>query len=227
MKPDVALKASWSGGLKAAGHMLIVVLLTAFAVPGDHPVSGQQPPQQPTSQQPPRQPSEVELTISGDPGTPPRFAVPDFVSSTPDAVDIGKTVGQVLWDDLNFEREFYMIPRDTYATIPVARSAEQVRFSEWRELGADGVVFGSVQKSGNNVVVQVRLFNVRTRQSVFAKEYSGSIANPRLYAHTIADEIHQQQRALRGVARTKIAFSSDRNKEKVTGTVENRDVKEI
>ena len=27
-----------------------------------------------------------------------------------------KTIGQVLWDDSNFEREFYLIPRDTYAT---------------------------------------------------------------------------------------------------------------
>jgi TolB protein len=62
---------------------------------------------------------------------------------------------------------------------------------------------------------------------VFAKEYTGSAANARLYAHTISDEIHQQQRALRGVARTKIAFSSDRNREKLAGTVENRDTKEI
>ena len=35
---------------------------------------------------------------------------------------------QVLWDDLSFEREFYLIPRDTYATIPVARSPEQIPF---------------------------------------------------------------------------------------------------
>jgi TolB protein len=77
------------------------------------------------------------------------------------------------------------------------------------------------------VRVQVRLFNVRTRQSVFAKEYSGSAANPRLYAHTIADEIHQQQRGLRGVARTKLAFVSDRNRQRVDGTVENREVKEV
>jgi TolB protein len=69
---------------------------------------------------------------------------------------------------------------------------------------------------------------VRSRQSVFSKEYTGSAANPRLYAHTISDEIHQQQRALRGVARTKLAFSSDRNREKIVGGgVDNRDVKEI
>ena len=186
----------------------------------------QQPP--PATQQPrPQQPSEVELAISGESGTPPRFAVPDFVALTPDAAEVAKTIGQVLWDDLNFEREFYMIPRDTYSTIPAVRSADQVPFDAWRELGADGLVFGTVSRSGNNVRVEVRLFNVRSRQSAFAKEYSGTITNPRLYAHTISDEIHQQQRGLRGVARTKLTFSSDRNREKLTGTVENRDTKEI
>ena len=186
-----------------------------------------QQPQPPAPQQPPAQPSEVETVISGDPGTPPRYAVPDFVALSPDAAEAAKSLGQVLWDDLTFEREFYMLPRDTYATVPVARTVDQVPFNAWRELGADAVVFGTVSRSGNTVNVQVRLFNVRSRQSVFAKEYSGSAANPRLYAHTIADEIHQQQRALRGVARTKLTFSSDRNREKLTGTVENRDTKEI
>ena len=84
-----------------------------------------------------------------------------------------------------------------------------------------------MQKTDTGVRVEVRLFNVRTRQSAFAREYSGSVANKRLYAHTIADEIHQQQRALRGVARTKLTFNSDRDGERMGGTVENRGVKEI
>jgi TolB protein len=185
------------------------------------------PAQEPPASQAPQQPSELALVISGDPGTPPRYAVPDFVALNPEAADAAKTIGQVLWDDLNFEREFYMIPRDTYATIPSARSVDQLPFAAWRELGADAVVFGTVQRTGAMVSVQVRLFNVRTRQSVFAKEYSGSDSNARLYAHTMSDEIHQQQRALRGVARTKLAFSSDRNRERIAGPVDNRDVKEI
>jgi TolB protein len=184
--------------------------------------------QTPATPPTPQQPSEIQLVISGEPGTPPRYAVPDFVALSPDAADVAKTLGQVLWDDLNFEREFYMIPRDTYATIPVARTAEEVPFAAWRELGADAVVFGTVQKTDANTVrVQVRLFNVRSRQTVFAKEYTGAAANPRLYAHTMSDEIHQQQRALRGVARTKLAFSSDRNRERIAGPVQNRDVKEV
>jgi TolB protein len=179
------------------------------------------------SQQAPQQPTDIAVVISGDQGTLPRYAVPDFVALTPDAADAAKTIGQVLWDDLNFEREFYLIPRDTYGSIPAARAPESVPFAAWRELGADAVIFGTVQRTGNEMRVTVRLLNVRSRQSVFSKEYSGSGNNPRLYAHTVSDEIHQQQRGLRGVARTKLAFVSDRDRQRLDGTVENRDTKEI
>jgi TolB protein len=205
------------------GRWWLAVVVAGMAAAGPQS-SGQEPsPAAPV----PQQPSEVAVVISGDPGTPPRYAVPDFIAATPDAAAIAKTVGQVLWDDLAFEREFYLIPRDTYATVTPARTPEQIDFNAWRELGADGVIFGSVQRTGGSVRVEVRLFNVRTRQGVFSKEYTGPETNPRLYAHTISDEIHQQQRALRGVARTKLAFSSDRNRERMVGTVENREVKEV
>ena len=41
---------------------------------------------------------------------------PDFIALSTDAetVAAAKTIGQVLWDDLDFEREFYLIPRDIY-----------------------------------------------------------------------------------------------------------------
>lgn len=185
--------------------------------------------QLPPSSAAPQQPTAVELSITGEPGTPPRFGVPDFVPLTSDAETqaLAKTLAEVLWDDLNFERELYLIPRDTYTSIPAARTAETIPFAAWRELGADGLVFGTVSKQGDQVRVEVRVYNVRSRQQVFGKEFSGSAANPRLYAHTVSDELHQQQRALRGVARTKIAFSSDRNRERIAGTVENREVKEV
>ena len=170
---------------------------------------------------------EIELVIGGDGGSPPHYAVPDFIAASPEAADVARTITQVLWDDLAFEREFDLMPRDVYKSIPVARSADQVPFAAWREVGADAVFFGSVQQTGDRVVVQVRLFNVRTRQQVFSKQYDGRAGNPRLYAHTIADEVHLQQRALRGVARTKLTFVSDRNKERLIGPIDNREVKEI
>jgi TolB protein len=180
-------------------------------------------------QQQPAQQQELQLTISGAPGSVPHVAVPDFIALSPDAetASVARLIGQVLWDDLNFEREYDLVPRDTYASIPAARSTSDVPFDRWRELGVDGLVIGSVQKAGDSLRVEVRLYRVASRQSVFGKEYSGSAANPRMYAHTIADEIYQTQSQLRGVARTKLAFASDRDGQRVGGTVEERTVKEI
>ena len=84
-------------------------------------------PQQPASQQPPRQPSDINLIIGERIGTPPNFAVPDFLalSNDPETVAAAKLIAQVLWDDLRFEREFRLIPRDVYATIPASAVASR------------------------------------------------------------------------------------------------------
>ncbi|MCC7127108.1 MAG: PD40 domain-containing protein [Acidobacteria bacterium] len=199
--------------------------LSLFVLAGAVAVAAQAPAQPPTSQQP----TNVEVRITGEPGTPPRLAVPDLIALSPDkeTQEAARLIGQVLWDDLNYEREFYMIPRDTYKSIPVAASIANVPFDRWRELGADGVLVGTVQRADSGVRVEMRLYSVRAQQQSYGREYTGSAANPRLYAHTMSDEIHQSQRALRGVARTKLTFSSDRNRDPVANTVEKREVKEI
>jgi TolB protein len=187
----------------------------------------QQPPQPPPAA--PQQPSEIVTTITGDAsGAPPRLAVPDFIPLSADAetVAVARTIGQVLWDDLNYEREFAFIPRDVYATIPKATSFEDVPFDRWRELNADGLIVGTVQKMAAGFHVEMRLYNVRTRQAVYPRQYDGT-ANARLYAHTMSDEIHKSQRGLNGVARSKLTFDSDRDGERMTGTVQNRNIKEI
>jgi TolB protein len=189
-----------------------------------------QEPAQPVPEATPQGPSAVRVEVTGEAGAPPRYAVPDFLplSADPDTAAAAKTMGQVLWDDLAFEREFYMIPRDTYASIPMPRTVTDIPLERWRELGADGLVMGTVQKTENGLRVEVRLISVRSAgQVAFSREYTGSASNPRFYAHTIADDIHQEQRALPGVAKTKLTFSSDRDRERATNTVEKRDIKEV
>jgi TolB protein len=184
----------------------------------------QQPPPQPAR---PQQPSDIATVISGDGVSVPHYAVPDFIALTPSAAPIALMLAQVLWDDLNFEREFDMIPRDVYKSVPVARAAEQVPFGAWREVGADGVFFGTVEQTGNDVRVAVRLFNVRTRTQVFGQEYTIAARSARRIAHEVADTVHKEQRGVRGVARTRLTFVSDRVRESILGTVEKRNAKEI
>jgi TolB protein len=210
----------------AAAWLFMAVAVVAGAV--SLTVRAQQGGPPPPAPPAPRQAPEVTTTITGEGGAAPRLAVPEFLALTKDAETqaIAKTITQVLFDDLTFEREFALLPRDTYATVPAATSFTDVPFDRWRELNADGLVIGTVQKMPTGIKIEVRLFNVRSRQSAFGKEYSGSAANPRLYAHTVADEIHET-RGLHGVARTKLTFDSDRDGERIAGTIQNRTVKEI
>jgi TolB protein len=178
---------------------------------------------------PPRQPDQIEIRINGARGLAPKYAVPDFIALTSDAetVTAAKTIGQVIWDDLSFERELYLIARDTYKTIPAATSLDQVPVLQWKQLGADGLVIGTVGKTATGVVVQMRAIDVGSGRSAMAKEYSGTLRDPRRYAHLISDDIHLRQRALNGVARTKLMFASDRDGERIQGSMEDRNISNI
>lgn len=180
--------------------------------------------------QPPRQTDVVELRITGSGvGLPPRYAVPDFIAPGGDAetVAAAKLMGQVLWDDLNYEREFYLISRDTYRTIPPPPSFDQVPLDRWKELGADGLVVGAVRREGGNFVVQLKLIDVTSGVVAMGREYKGAARNPRFFAHTAADEIHMQQVQLRGVARTKLAFVSNRAGDQLKGPTASRDTQNV
>jgi len=165
----------------------------------------------------------VDIVIGS--GTATVYAVPDFAAATPDATDIGRTIGQVLWDDLNFEREFRMLPRDVTSSVARVAPGAAPAFASWRELGVDALVSGTVTKSGDKVVVEFRLFDVATQKLAQSQAFDSN--NPRLIAHTISDLILQKQRNLKGVARTKLAFISDRNREPLIGTIEKRQAKEV
>src|SRR5262249_6367347 len=188
---------------------------------------GQQPPTAP----PPSQSSQGEIgfRITGGTGMAPKLAIVPFMALSQDAetVAAAKTIGDILYDDIAYEREFYMIAKDAIATIPRPASLDEVPLDRWKELNADGLLLGTVRKEANGIVVQVKLIHVPSGRMAFGKEYSGSVANPRRYSHTISDEIHKQQAGLNGVARPKIAFSSDREQDRLKTPIANRDVQQI
>ena len=185
-------------------------------------------------QQPPAggQDTVVKTVLVGD-GVVPKLAVPEFIplSNDADVVNAAKTIGEVLWDDLAYEKEFYMLPRDILKTVPRPPNADQVALARWRELGADGVVVGTVAKTSEGIIVEARLLKVADGSMVLGKKYSGTLRSTsdggRVFAHSFADEIHKTQRNLRGVALTKLAFSSDRDGGRMKGPVGDRAISNI
>lgn len=170
-----------------------------------------------------QQVDQVALALR-NPGSHPRVGLPDFIVSSADAdtVAAAKTVAEVLWNDLDFEREYAMISRASSAQIPVT-PVESLPYDRWIEVGADLVLAGSARVSDRTLVIQLRLVSVRgdTRgRQYFGREYRCGMQTargPRDCAHQIADDFHKENRNLDGVARTKLAFASDRDSARVAG----------
>jgi TolB protein len=210
-------------------HLLIAFLLagaTAVAMPAGNPAGIVQ-------QSIPQQQSDVSVTITGANGGKPRLAVPEFTvaSPTPELQQAAKVISTVLWDDLDFEEEYYMLPRDSAAKVPAATSPETVPYDRWSELGVDAVLIGTVRQVGAGLEVEVRLMGVRgdaARKQAFGQKYGGCAMNsPRYCAHYISDDFYKKQRNLDGVARTRLAFTSDRSNELANGRISGNSSKEI
>lgn len=175
-----------------------------------------------------QQQTEVGVRLTGDPGQKVRLAVPDFLALSGDAETraAARTIAEVLHSDFDFEREFALVDRGAIGGIPVSATAADNQWNRWMQAGAQALLVGTIEKTGSGVRIRVHLFQVSNGMQVFGKEYSGSIANPRLLAHTIADEVHLHQ-GLQGVARTKLTFSSNRDGERTATTFAQRNAQEI
>jgi TolB protein len=164
----------------------------------------------------------IDVALTGS-GSHPRVGVPTFATTGGSAgiQEIATTLADVLAYDLDFEREFYIIQRKASASVPVAATPESLPFDRWTALGADYVLLGTVQEAGGKLSVTVRMVSVKAnpgRVGWPAMSYEGcTVANVRYCAHSISDDIHRTIRGVEGIARTKIAFTSDRAAIRMTG----------
>ena len=154
-----------------------------------------------------QQPPPKDIIISGG---GQRFAVPDCIPRAGDEAsrEACRTITQVLRADLRFE-SFQLVPESLFAALP-ALNPESPNFEDWRSVGANFLVVARAQVTSGELAVETRVFTVDGRQAILSKRYSGRADNPRSFAHQAADDIMTLVQ-LRGVARTKIAFTSDRD----------------
>jgi TolB protein len=157
----------------------------------------------------------VTVYISDVNGKQPRLAIPDFMLPGADAElsAAARTIAGVLWDDLEFEQEFYLLPPDVARAVPRATSATALPLDEWTQRGADYVLVGSLRRSVNDLPVDIHVISVgggSPGKDVFARTYGCQAAHLRACAHTIADSLHKHLRNADGVAMSRLAFTSDR-----------------
>jgi TolB protein len=177
-------------------RVALVAAAVTLAVWGARPGAAQQPP------------PNAQIVIGGGGA---RLAVPDCIPRAGDEAsrEACRTLSQVLRNDLRFETFFQFVPENLFAALPPL-NPESPNFEDWRSVGANVLVVTRAQVTGGELAVEARVFSVDGRQVMLSKRYSGRADNPRSFAHQAADEI-MALASQRGVARSKIAFVSDRD----------------
>jgi len=81
----------------------------------------------------------------------------------------------------------------------------------YRSLGASMLLQNEMKVEGDRLVLEGRLIDLASRQTIVGKRYRGAYDLARRIAHTFADEIVLFLTSKRGIALTSIAFYSDRD----------------
>ena len=144
-------------------------------------------------------------------GTTPRFAVPECVPRKADEASQAacRTITQVLRNDLRFEGLFQFVPDSLLSAIP-PQNPDAPNFEDWKGIGAKILVMTRADVTNGELTVEVRVSFVDTGATMLARRYSGKPENPRVFAHQASDDILALTQ-FKGVARTRIAFVSDRD----------------
>jgi TolB protein len=144
-------------------------------------------------------------------GVEARFAVPECVPRAQDEPSIAacRTVTQVLRNDLRFEGLFQFVPDALISAIP-PQNPDAPNFEDWKGIGATVLVVTRAQVANGELTVEARVHFINTGATMLARRYTGKTENPRFFAHQASDDIMTLTQ-YRGVARTRIAFVSDRD----------------
>jgi TolB protein len=134
---------------------------------------------------------------------PVPIAIVDFQGDA-----VGAQMATVIRNDLQSSGLFRSIPPASFIEKNIAANA-QPRFPDWRQVGAAGLVVGSVAQVGGNIKVDFRLWDVIQSSQATGLSFTSQPSNWRRLSHIIADAIYKRVTGEEGYFDTRIAYVSE------------------
>ncbi len=127
-----------------------------------------------------------------------------------DAKKLSEGIADTIVRDLNLSGWFKVLDRSAYLENPQSSgvSLGSFDFKNWSVIGAEGLVKGTFELQGEELTVELRLFDVYQNKQIVGKRYAGLAKDFRRIAHRFADEIILQFTGVQGVFNTRIAYVS-------------------
>ncbi|MFO7766211.1 MAG: Tol-Pal system beta propeller repeat protein TolB [Pelovirga sp.] len=153
--------------------------------------------------------SRIEISSPGQQTIP--LALTRILPVTTAQPAITAEFDRVLEYDLELSGVFRLL--DPVAFLSDARQLglqrSDVNFAQWRLLGAELLIKGGYELDGDQLIVDMRLYDVTSQRLLTGRRYRGQRGDLRKIAHTFADQVLEQLTGERGSFAAKIAYISE------------------
>jgi TolB protein len=158
--------------------------------------------------------AQVKGEILGQGGQKFPIAVSPLKNLAASGADSGKLsagIADAMVHDLELSGWFKVLDRSAYIENPQQSGITlgAFDFKDWSTLGAEGLVKGGFSVQGDEVAVELRLFDVYQNKERIGKRYVGRVRDYRRIAHKFVDEIINQFTGVPGIFNTRIAYVSN------------------
>jgi TolB protein len=146
--------------------------------------------------------AQLNLRVTKGVDNPTKIAVVPFsVTGGSVSEDLAKIIG----NDLEFSGQFEAIRPDRMLSFP--KSEIEVHYRDWKILGSEYLLIGSVTQQAGRFYASYELFDVVQQKRVFAKlTVDGSELQLRDMAHHISDKVYETITGIRGIFSTKLIY---------------------
>ncbi|NIS75732.1 MAG: hypothetical protein GTO08_10760 [Deltaproteobacteria bacterium] len=157
----------------------------------------------------------IYIDINSPAGVRIPIAVPDLHAENEGGLTLFRKIPEIIAADLEISSIFTVINRDAYLEKISETSfiSGGIYFPDWKMIGSDSLVAGTVRTDGDKLSAELRLYDVSTGSMLTGKRYSAPAERFDMIAHKFANEIIYQYTGVHGVFDSEIAFSAKKEGE--------------
>jgi len=120
---------------------------------------------------------------------------------------ISKQLNNIMRNDLIRTGEFSILDEDLL--LPVKTINDELVYSDWKLLGMDYLVKGTILRVNNSLDINYEIFDIHKKRKVRSSKVFGIPNQIRQLAHYTSDGIYESITGIKGIAATKLLYVNE------------------
>ncbi|MDC1131471.1 Tol-Pal system beta propeller repeat protein TolB [Gammaproteobacteria bacterium] len=146
---------------------------------------------------------ELFLEITKGSEDPYRVAMIPFEGNS----RVSKQLNNIMGNDLIRTGEFSIL--DEELLLPVKIINDELIFSDWKLLGIDYLVTGTIANANNSLDISYEIFDIHKKRKIRSSKVFGIPNQIRQLAHYTSDGIYESITGIKGIAATRLLYVNE------------------